>query len=252
MERHRIQQKCVDVWVECVKWNIQRDEKMPDHPASVTKVSLSIENNDDDESLRECVEGLHISKLLELRMKNFSGQFQKYILPFVTDPSSTSVELKKSSSSQTLVVSKSVREAKGGSKGAKHKSGGGTKEKNDSIPDHELYKAVFENLVTILDHLHTILLHADYGLKSRPKSSLENLSSAEKEENEEELSPTKETLMGLLGKEVGASLLEFIQRDVIAKAIPTTAKDLDGFEKVITATLELQGQCPSLKTCIYS
>ena len=47
--------------------------------------------------------------------------------------------------------------------------------------------------------------------------------------------------MNILGEEVSVWLLERMCRTVLAKAVPSSAKDLDRFNTVITTTNQLQG-----------
>ena len=59
----------------------------------------------------------------------------------------------------------------------------------------------------------------------------------------QEGNPSGGTLMQLLGREIAAGLLDEICRTVLARAVPSNAKDLDGFQEVVTCTELMQGNC---------
>lgn len=234
-QRLRVELKFADAWADCVKWNVQRDKDLSsgssDASSPVIEVSLSVASNEFNQAaLGQLVEGLHLSDMLQFRMKSFSDQFYKYIIPFLIEPSCTIVESKSTGSNQVLVVKKSQPDWK--SKGNKGK----LKEKANSIPENELYKTVFEHLVTILEHLHAMLLHAEFGWQDISQVT------PEADVSVNSCGPTKGTLMSFLGFEISPWLLDFLQRDIIAKAVPTSAKDLEGFEKVTSSTKALQGE----------
>ncbi|CAL1534617.1 unnamed protein product [Lymnaea stagnalis] len=201
VQKGKLESMMSDLWVDAIKWTVMNDQKSGLPPR---EVSMSVST---DVNLRELVEGLHRAGLLERRMNAFSERFHNHLLPMILEAGQLQIELKNNTANSTLTLA---------TKDSKKSPVGASEEKT--------YASVFSHLLDVLTQLDKILLHFDFGweIGSDPNSP-GHLSK-------------KGTLMSLLGQDIAPSLLDLLQRTVLAKAVPTSAKDLGGFNAVIAAT----------------
>ncbi|XP_059166629.1 centromere/kinetochore protein zw10 homolog [Physella acuta] len=221
VQRGKLECLLSDLWKNHVKWNIQTNEKSgsqrEDGQTSLQEVSVTFAPVAE---LQELVQGLNASKLLQRRFKTFAEKFQQYLVPMVLEYGSLTVDVRTTELTQTLVVC--PLEQKSDSKSAKNKS--------KSQPENKMYISVFVTLLEVLEKLNPLFLNIDVKCldDTEPEASQADGKSV--------------TLMSMLGSEVATWLLDLLQTTVLAKAIPTSAKDLDGFNEVISATKLLQDQ----------
>lgn len=210
-----------DLWKNSVKWNIQTNEKTgskgEDGQTSLQEVSVTFAPVAE---LQELVQGLNASKLLQRRFKTFAEKFQQYLVPMVLEYVSLVVDIRTTELTQTLVIS--PLEQKSDSKSVKSKS--------KSQPESKMYISVFVTLLEVLEKLNPLFLNID--VKCLDDTELDASQADGK----------SVTLMSMLGDEMATWLLDLLQTTVLAKAIPSSAKDLDGFNEVIAATKVLQGE----------
>lgn len=161
-----------------------------------------------DRNLKDVVYGLQACHILERHMKKFAENFQKLVLPLVLEEPELAIESKSASSSRELRL----------------KTPNSKKGSVDCVGEEQMYKTVFANLLLVLEHLNSMLLKIDFQKKDELQQG------------------SGQTLMNWLGEEVASSFLDSLKQTVLAKAIPSNIKDLDGFRSVIDATQILQGK----------
>lgn len=177
--------------------------------ADIKEICVSVTcPRDDTCHLEQLVEGLHVAQLLAPRMAAFASWFQNYLVPYVTDNVHLMIVVKTTGQTKSLFISSQdgPSQPRSGSKDGKKRSS-----------EEKMYTFVFANLLNILEQLHALFLRVEYA------------------------GPDRGTLMSLLGQSVADWLLQLLQKTVLAKAVPSSAKDLDGFSEVIAATHLLQG-----------
>uniref|UniRef100_A0A2C9LLH4 Centromere/kinetochore protein zw10 homolog n=2 Tax=Biomphalaria glabrata TaxID=6526 RepID=A0A2C9LLH4_BIOGL len=165
-----------------------------------------------DRNLKDVVHGLQACHILERHMKKFAENFQKLVLPLVLEEPELAIESKSASSSRELRL----------------KTPNSKKGSVDCVGEEQMYKTVFANLLLVLEHLNSMLLKIDFQQKDELQQG------------------SGQTLMNWLGEEVASSFLDSLKQTVLAKAIPSNIKDLDGFRSVIDATQILQDKLLTL------
>ena len=198
-----------DMWKESVTWNIKTDRKstlqQEIDASSIEEVSLSVNFKDDSNSeLRDLVRGLHKQKLLNSQMKLFADRFKKFIVPLIVEYPILDIDVTTSGPTKTLVITNK-------------------KETAEKAID-KAYVSVFSNLIYVMTELSSMLLSSEFDREET--SSMDQ----------------RDTLMSWLGEEVGTWLLDLLQRNVIAKAVPTSSKDLVGFQDVIKHVTVVHGK----------
>lgn len=203
----------------------------PGNGASIKEISVSVTCEGESTShLKQLISGLHVSNLLDSRIKNLADFFHKYLLPFVVEAPDLTMEVKASHQTKTLYISyENMKLCATKNKGT-----------SKNVDEGKMYVYVFGNLMNILENLRSLILDIEY--ECEDSSGLYMLSSASVSQSKASSGSKNGTLMSLLGQAVSPWLLDFLQKSVLAKAVPTSAKDLEGFNEVIAATRYLQGK----------
>ncbi|XP_005102106.1 centromere/kinetochore protein zw10 homolog [Aplysia californica] len=237
-----------DAWTDSVRWNVQGGKLSSsqvgrDVVGKTEEVCLAVSCvGEGAQVLAETVEGLYMTQSLAGKMKTFTEHVQAQMFPYILERSDFVIDLKPSSSVQTLKIS--VPDKSG--------SGGNSKNRKPAGNEDEVhYRTVFSNVLALLEHLHKMFLHLGFGWQAAHETSLSSslspsvtrdASEMETESSQVATVTGKGTLMSLLGQEVSPWLLDQLCRTVIAKAVPSSAKDLEGFNEVITSTGLLQNK----------
>ena len=188
---------------------------------SPVKVSLCVSCEGDCISeLRNIVIGLHKQNLLNMQMKSFVDKFKKFIVPLIVEYPVLDIEVLTSGPTKTLVILR--------------------KEEATEQAIDKAYVSVFSNLIYIMTELSAMLLSSEFN--SEDTESNKYTSTDLSKEGSSDSTNHGDTLMSWLGAEVGPWLLDLLQRTVIAKAVPTNSKDLDGFQDVIKQVTVVHGK----------
>uniref|UniRef100_A0A0B7BFU7 Centromere/kinetochore protein zw10 homolog n=1 Tax=Arion vulgaris TaxID=1028688 RepID=A0A0B7BFU7_9EUPU len=224
-----------DLWHDLLKWTVKTSPESSNGAATLNEISISVTCNGSDSSeLDELVEGLYISNLLSGKMKAFANMFQEHVIPLILDNVHLNITLKTLKQTKTLSIRcHDVQSSDTSQESAKNYPTG-----------EKMYIHIFGNLMNILDYLQKLFLHVEYGRNEA--TTMLDVSSAS-ETNSTSSSFSKGTLMSLLGQSVSSWLLDLLQKTVLAKAIPSSAKDLAGFSEVIGVTQLLQDQLLKLR-----
>ncbi|GFR92224.1 centromere/kinetochore protein zw10-like protein [Elysia marginata] len=150
-----------------------------------------------------------MQNLLNIQMKSFADKFKKFIVPLIIDYPVLDFEVLTSGTTKTLVII--IKKDKA----------------NEKVID-KAYVSIFCNLMYIMTELNAMLLSAEFD-----KDDMASLNQASPGNSSISTSQCS-TLMSWLGAEIGPWFLDQLQRTVIAKAVPTSSKDLGGFQDVIT------------------
>ncbi|RUS69307.1 hypothetical protein EGW08_022931 [Elysia chlorotica] len=210
-----------DLWKEFVQWNIKAEKNAPLQQQEMigppVKVSLcvSCEGNCHSE-LRNLVIGLHKQNLLNMQMKTFVDRFKKFIVPLIVEYPVLDIEVLTAGTVKTLVILRKEEAAEQGIDKA--------------------YASVFSNLIYVMTELSAMLLDSEFDAQDT-----DNMRNTSKDTSGSEPGSVDrgDTMMSWLGAEIGPWLLDQLQRTVIAKAVPTSSKDMDGFEDVIVQVTAL-------------
>ncbi|BFZ06795.1 hypothetical protein BsWGS_09834 [Bradybaena similaris] len=218
----RLECSLSNMWKESIQWTVKMSPPETGSAADIKEICVSVTcPRDDNCHLEQLVAGLHAAKLLATRMAAFAGWFQKHLVPYVTENVHLMIVVKTTNQTKSLLISSQD--------GPLQPKSGTTKNKDAKkrSSEEKMYTFVFANLLNILEHLHALFLHVEYA-------------------EPDEAGLGRGTLMSLLGQSVGDGLLQLLKTTVLAKAVPSSAKDLDSFSEVIAATHLLQDQLLAL------
>ncbi|CAG5132537.1 unnamed protein product [Candidula unifasciata] len=225
----RLECDLCNLWKDSIKWTLKTSPPETASNTDIMELSVSVTCPGDDHSqLEQLVEGLHVVNLLQGRMAAFAGWFQNDLVPFLTEHVNLQIVMTNVNQTRTLHIS---------SQDGQSLSKPGNTRTKSNISEEKMYTFVFANLINILEQLHALFLHVGYGHQDGGHQDASRTSHG---------GPGAGTLMSLLGHSVSGWLLHLLKTTVLAKAVPSSAKDLEGFSQVIAATRLLQDQLLAL------